>query len=80
MTALCDGNGSRLRLPDSLRVAQCHQCRRWSSGQKVLAVHKDLVRDLVKRGRMGRLAQVPAGQRPICTECRRILAKLEVFA
>ena len=80
MTALCDGNGSRLRLPDSLRVAQCHQCRRWSAGQKVLAVHKDLVRDLVKRGRMGRLAQVPAGQRPICTECRRILAKLEVCA
>ena len=80
MTALCDGNGARLRLPDTLRVAQCHQCLRWSAGQKVLAIHKDLVRNLVKRGRMGRLAKVPAGHRPICRECRNILAKLEVFA
>lgn len=80
MTALCDGNGSRLRLPDTLRVAQCHQCLRWSAGQKVLAVHRELVRGLISQGRMGRLAKVPEGQRPICRECRSILAKLEACA
>ena len=77
MTAICDGQGKRLLLPDDLKVANCHQCERLSVGHHVPRAHRLLVRDHIQRGRMGRLVRNrEEGQRPLCTECRHVLRVL----
>ena len=80
MTELCDGLGQRVALPDNLRVALCHQCLRWAAGDKVPAIHRRLVRELIGKGQMGRLAKAQPGKRPVCKGCLLILKKLEVAA
>lgn len=80
MTVTTDAHGKTLRLPDDLRVCECHQCGRLSVRRKLSAHHSDVVKPLIARGLMGRLVAAPGRRRPTCARCHNLLRLLEACA